>query len=117
MIQTVFSVGTSKMIADGKIKMKSDSPIASFAKKGLMFADGSTLEADVIVFATGFKDLNMRDTVRDIMGHAVADKCSDSWGINAEGEIRGLAKPFERPSISLQLFAQSLLRLLSRDRT
>ena len=34
--------------------MKGDSPIACYTKDGLEFADGSTLKADVIVFATGF---------------------------------------------------------------
>ena len=46
-------VGTSKLIADGKIKLKNDSPIEGFSESGLKFKDGSTLPADVVVFATG----------------------------------------------------------------
>ncbi len=46
-------VGASQMVADGKIKLKNDSPIKRYTKTGLEFEDGSTLDADVILFATG----------------------------------------------------------------
>lgn len=46
-------VGASQMIVDGKIKMKSDSELDRFTEGGLLFKDGSRLEADVIVLATG----------------------------------------------------------------
>jgi len=46
-------VGASEMIADGKIKMKSDSELERFTEKGVLFKDGSELEADVIIIATG----------------------------------------------------------------
>jgi hypothetical protein len=42
------------MIIDGKIKLKSDGPISRFTQTGLLFEDGSTLDADVVVFATGY---------------------------------------------------------------
>lgn len=41
------------MIVDGKIKVKSDSELNRFTEKGVLFKDGSHLEADVIVLATG----------------------------------------------------------------
>jgi hypothetical protein len=41
------------MIADGKIKMKSDSELDRFTESGVLFKDRSQLEADVIVLATG----------------------------------------------------------------
>jgi len=46
-------VGASEMIVDGKIKVKSDSELERFTERGLLFRDGSELEADVIVLATG----------------------------------------------------------------
>lgn len=42
------------MIIDGKIKLKNDSELETFTKKGLKFKNGSELEADVILLATGF---------------------------------------------------------------
>ena len=46
-------VGASQLIIDGKIKLKNDAQIARFTQTGLEFEDGSTLDADVVVFATG----------------------------------------------------------------
>lgn len=52
------------------------------------FSDGSTLEADEIVFATGYQ--NMRTQTRTIFGDEVADKVNDVWGLDSEGEIRSM---------------------------
>jgi len=46
-------VGASEMIADGRIKVKSDSELEKFTENGVLFKDGSQLEADVIILATG----------------------------------------------------------------
>jgi hypothetical protein len=45
------------MIIDGKIKLKNDAQISRFTEKGLEFEDGSTLDADAVVFATGWVNL------------------------------------------------------------
>ena len=45
--------GASEMIADGRIKVKSDSELERFTERGVLFKDGSQLEADVIILATG----------------------------------------------------------------
>ena len=42
------------MIIDGKIKLKHGTNIERFTEKGLKFDDGSELNADVVVFATGY---------------------------------------------------------------
>lgn len=49
--------GGSQLIADGKIKLKATGEISSFTEKGIKFDDGSELEADVVVFATGYVSL------------------------------------------------------------
>ena len=41
------------MLIDGKIKLKNGTQIERFTEKGLKFQDGSELEADVVVLATG----------------------------------------------------------------
>ena len=41
------------MIADGRIKVKSDSELERFTERGVLFKNGSQLEADVIILATG----------------------------------------------------------------
>jgi len=46
-------VGASEMVVDGRIKVKSDSELERFTERGVLFKDGSQLEADVIILATG----------------------------------------------------------------
>jgi len=46
-------VGASEMIVDGRIRVKSDSELERFTERGVLFKDGSQLEADAIILATG----------------------------------------------------------------
>jgi hypothetical protein len=94
-------VGVSKKISAGLIKMKSDSALTGFTETGLVFADGSTLDADVVIFATGFEG-NMRLAARDLVGEEVGDKLEDWWGVDSEGELRGAWKPIGRKSPRLK---------------
>lgn len=88
-------VGVSQKIADGEIKMKSDSAIKSFTETGLLFEDGSTVDADVIIFATGFEG-NMRTAAEEIVGKEIGEQLDDWWGVDKEGELRGAWKPIGR---------------------
>lgn len=45
--------GASQLIADKKIELKCGGEIERFTPTGLKFTDGTVLEADVVVFATG----------------------------------------------------------------
>jgi len=55
-------------------------------KSSSLFEDGSELEADGIVFATGYE--NMRGYARKIFGDEIADGIKDVWGFDKEGELR-----------------------------
>ncbi|EEH10275.1 flavin-containing monooxygenase [Histoplasma capsulatum G186AR] len=84
-------VGCSKLIVDGKIKVKqSDGGIEQFDSDGLVLADGkgTKLAADIVVLATGYD--NMKSTARKIMGDKVADKLYSSWGLDEEGELNAM---------------------------
>ncbi|KAF8625316.1 hypothetical protein AX15_005446 [Amanita polypyramis BW_CC] len=81
-------VGASRLIAEGKIKLKNDSQIKEFTETGLLFEDSSQLPADVIIFATGFE--SPKDIIRATCGDGVANRCSVIWGLNKEGEINGI---------------------------
>ncbi|KAI0320568.1 FAD/NAD(P)-binding domain-containing protein [Amylostereum chailletii] len=80
-------VGTSKLISDGKIKLKNDSPIKGFTKTGLEFENGSTVDADVVIFATGYT--NVREPIHKICEPDIADGVKTIWGLDEEGEING----------------------------
>lgn len=81
-------MGGSQLIIDGKIKLKSDSELETFTKTGLKFKDGSELEADAVIFATGFKIGEVLGPVREICGDEITDKLGPIWGQDAEGEMR-----------------------------
>ncbi|KAH7918208.1 FAD/NAD(P)-binding domain-containing protein [Leucogyrophana mollusca] len=80
-------VGASQMIIDGKIKLKSDSLLTRFTPSGLEFEDGSKLDADVVLFATGFGD--PCDAYRELLPEEIGSKLTRIWGLDEEGEIRG----------------------------
>jgi cation diffusion facilitator CzcD-associated flavoprotein CzcO len=88
-------VGGSQLIIDGKVKIKQGQEIDEILPNGLRFADGSELEADEIIFATGYK--NMRTTARDIFGDEVADRVGDIWGYDSEGEMRTIWRKTGHP--------------------
>ncbi|KAF8345499.1 hypothetical protein F5887DRAFT_1074233 [Amanita rubescens] len=73
-------VGASKLIADGKIKLKNNSQIKEFTEAVLLFEDNTKLLEDVVVFATGLSDVKQH--IRKICGVEVADKCLPIWGLN-----------------------------------
>lgn len=50
-------VGCSQLIIDGKIKVKQGQEIQEIKPHGLLFADGTELPADEIVFATGYENM------------------------------------------------------------
>ena len=84
-------VGCSKLIIEGKIRVKhSPEGIARFYQGGLELKDGSLLQADVVVLATGYD--NMRTTVRKTLGDQVADRCNDVWDLDEEGELKAVCR-------------------------
>jgi hypothetical protein len=72
--------------------MKAGLRPVSYSSDGLLFEDGSKVEADVIVFATGFNNDSHR-IVSEFMGKEIADQIQECKGVDAEGEVRGLYTP------------------------
>ena len=84
--------GCSQLIIDGKIKIKHcPEGIAGFEEDGLLLNDGSKLDADLVVLATGYD--NMRESVRKVLGAKVADRCKDVWDLDEEGELKTVSSP------------------------
>lgn len=88
-------VGASQLIIDGKIKIKQGQEIAEVLPNGLKFSDGSELEADEIIFATGYK--NMRTQAKNIFGEELANQVNDVWGFDGEGEVRTMWRKTGHP--------------------
>lgn len=49
----------------------------------------------MIVYANGFVG-NMRESVKDLFGEDVASRVEDFWGVDHEGELKGVFKPSGR---------------------
>ena len=77
-----FNVGCSDLIADRKIRLIQFSGIARFLENGLRLTDGSTLKADLVVLATGYKGLDY--IVSSLFGREVAERVGPIWGFDAD---------------------------------
>ncbi|RAH72810.1 putative flavin-binding monooxygenase [Aspergillus aculeatinus CBS 121060] len=87
-------VGCSPLIAAGKIAVqRSPEGISHFTERGITLRDNSntTLDADIVVLATGYD--NMRTTVRKVLGDGVADRLRDVWDLDDEGEVNSMWRP------------------------
>ena len=89
------NVGASERIIDGSIKLKQGLEIKRFKENGLELSDGSTLEADIVVLCTGYK--NMRESARPLLGDAVTDQLGLVWGLDAEGELQTIWRDSGHP--------------------
>ena len=90
-------MGASQLIVDGKIGLKNDSQISHFEEKTIVFEDGSTLPADVVIFATGYGD--PKQLVAELAGPEVANHYGPVWGFNEEGEFRTMWQKSGHPGL------------------
>ena len=105
-------VGTSQLIIDGKVKVKHGSGIREVLPRGVRLDDGTELEADEIVCATGYQ--NMRTSTEAIFGEAVAAKVPNVWGYDEEGETRVMWRRSGHPGLWLHGGNLALCRYFSR---
>jgi cation diffusion facilitator CzcD-associated flavoprotein CzcO len=82
------NVGASELIIEGKIKLKAGVQIERLTKRAVIFYDGTKLETDVLVLATGYEPL--QEGVRAMFGDAVAERVGPIWGIGGDGELRNM---------------------------
>ena len=92
-------VGASQLIIDGRVKLASGQ-VSKITGNAVVMADGTELEADVIVYATGYGSMNA--WLADLVSPEVADKVGKCWGFGSdtpkdpgpwEGELRNMWKP------------------------
>lgn len=99
-------VGASDLVADGDIKLKSGVSIEKIKPKSVVLTDGTELEADLIVYATGYGSMN--GWAAKIISQEVADKVGKCWGMGSdtkkdpgpwEGELRNMWKPTHQEAL------------------
>lgn len=89
--------GATRLLADGDCSIKSNVEPMAFKETGLRFSDVSNIEVDAIVWCTGFADTNVRAVAAEHLGGGpdaedIASRLDATWGLDEEGEIRGLWK-------------------------
>ncbi|UPK95115.1 hypothetical protein LCI18_006050 [Fusarium solani-melongenae] len=102
-------IGTTGLIAEGKVGIKAEVEPVGFTETGLRLSDDSTIDADAIVWCTGFADLNARNATAVILGgdldvaekhllgpRDITERLESTWGVDTEGEIRGMWKRHPR---------------------
>jgi putative flavoprotein involved in K+ transport len=99
-------VGASDLIIEGKIQVKSGIEIERIDRDGIRMADGSHIEADVIVHATGYGSLD--EMIAHLISPEVAEKVGRFWGYGSgiegdpgpwEGELRNMWKPTRQEAL------------------
>ncbi len=99
-------VGAADLVADGKIKLKSGVDVVELKEHAVLLSDGTELEADLVVYATGYGSMN--GWAADLISREVADKVGKVWGLGSnttkdpgpwEGEQRNMWKPTQQPAL------------------
>jgi putative flavoprotein involved in K+ transport len=98
-------VGAADLVADGKVKLV-HGPVDHLTDNGVALADGTSLEADLVVYATGYRSMN--GWVADLIDQETADKIGKVWGLGSdtpkdpgpwEGEQRNMWKPTRQENL------------------
>jgi hypothetical protein len=77
--------GACEMVVDGRIKIKrSEGGVKGFEENAVVLADGTAVEADVVVVATGFKPSS--ETAKEIMGEEFMAKVGKMGELDEEKE-------------------------------
>jgi len=98
-------VGASDLVADGKIKL-AHGKVARLTDDAVELEDGTTLPADLVVYATGYNSMN--GWAAELISQDVADRVGKVWGLGSdttkdpgpwEGEQRNMWKPTQQDNL------------------
>jgi cation diffusion facilitator CzcD-associated flavoprotein CzcO len=81
-------VGCSELIANGSVNVIQYDDIDGFNRDGLKLKDGRLIPCELVVLATGFK--NMQENIRKLFGDEVAEKVGRVWGFDEHYQMRNM---------------------------
>ncbi|KAK5655582.1 hypothetical protein OQA88_5513 [Cercophora sp. LCS_1] len=95
-------IGGTKVLEEGGARVKVGE-VVEWSETGVRFGDGQVVEADAVVWCTGFEDKDVRGVVEEVLGggtgkegelgaREIAERVDGTWGVDGEGEIRGMWK-------------------------
>ncbi|MGO4584036.1 flavin-containing monooxygenase [Arthrobacter sp. 2RAF6] len=97
-----YNAGASELIADGTVKLRHGS-VTSFNSAGIVLDDCSSVEADLVIFATGYR--GPATAIRKVLGDAVADQVGNFADV---GEDREYGRLWRQTGVDKLWFMVSL---------
>lgn len=92
-----FNVGCSDLVASGAVALKQFSDIETFVSEGARLKSGETVEADLIVLATGYRP--QEELVKKLFGEAMAQRVGPIWGFGDGQELRNMYTRTPQPGL------------------
>jgi cation diffusion facilitator CzcD-associated flavoprotein CzcO len=92
-----FNVGCSELIVKGEVGLMQFADIDGFVANGARLRGGETVEADLIVLATGYKGQDV--LVRKLFGDEVAARVGPIWGFGDTLELRNMFVRTPQPGL------------------
>ena len=98
-------VGASELVANGSVKLARGS-VRELTETSVVLEDGTELEADLVVYATGYGSMN--GLAAEVIGTEMADRVGKVWGLGSdttkdpgpwEGEQRNMWKPTQQEAL------------------
>jgi putative flavoprotein involved in K+ transport len=98
-------IGASELIAKGAIRL-ANGQVSHLEEDAVVLDDGTRLEADVVVYATGYGSMN--GWAAKLISQEVADKVGKCWGLGSDttkdpgpwqGELRNMWKPTQQENL------------------
>ena len=98
-------VGAADLVADGEVKL-AKGQVVRLTEDSVVLDDGTTLPADLVVYATGYGSMN--GWAADLISQEVADRVGKVWGLGSdttkdpgpwEGEQRNMWKPTQQEAL------------------
>jgi putative flavoprotein involved in K+ transport len=98
-------VGAADLVANGDVRLV-QGQVAELTPRTVRLTDGTELEADLVVYATGYGSMN--GWAADLISQEVADKVGKVWGLGSdttkdpgpwEGEQRNMWKPTQQEGL------------------
>ncbi|BBN02574.1 hypothetical protein MPTK1_2g16380 [Marchantia polymorpha subsp. ruderalis] len=114
-------MGASELIADGEVRVKNGVTVQAMKENSVVFDDGSEVSADVIIYATGYG--NMQEFVEKLISKEAAEKVGLCWGLGSGfkgdpgpwvGELKNMYRPLPVPALWILSGGLSHCRFYSR---
>ena len=111
----------TKIFASRKIGLLQAEDIARFSEDGLVTTDGTRHPVDLVVLATGYR--NLRERLADMLGRDVADRVGPVWGFDENHIMRNMWQRTGQPGlwitggslIDARLYSRFLALLITAD--